>query len=258
MSDDQDLLAHSLAVEVNLLRQHFDLRRAGRQRLVLRPLRNPLPDDLVILRVPVEDLAPFVRDRTDGLQQHQTLVRLDAVEPAAPQVVDQRVVIGIRIVAAEGEFESLFALGRAVAGAGVAADAGEERLDVAHESDRRHRRRLHGHRQLELVLRMIDRDLGGTRRASPDVSVLSERSDEGIELCFGNVGKVDREPVGRLAYDEEAAGVAGVVDRQVLGKDLDALDLRQRGRRRDGRGISRRGRGRTIRIRHDQQADEDQ
>lgn len=59
---------------------------------------------------------------------------MDAVETSSAQVVDQRLVVVLRIVAAERELEAVLTLCRTMAGPGVAAGPAQDGLDVPDKS----------------------------------------------------------------------------------------------------------------------------
>ena len=96
-------------------------------------LRDPVIDGLVVLRVRFEAKTAAVRDLLRRFGEHQAARRLGAIEAAAGEIVEQRFVIELRIVAAQRELETVLPLGRAVAGARCAADFIEDRRDVAQE-----------------------------------------------------------------------------------------------------------------------------
>ena len=70
-----------------------------------------------------------------GLGEQEAAAGIGAIEPAAGEVVEQRFVVELRVVAAEGKFEAVLAFGGAVAGAGGAAGLVEHGGDVAQERD---------------------------------------------------------------------------------------------------------------------------
>ena len=72
-----------------------------------------------------------MRDLLRRLGQHQAPAGIGAVEAAARQIVEQRFVIELRIVSAQGELEAVLSLGRAMTGAGRASGFVENRRDVA-------------------------------------------------------------------------------------------------------------------------------
>ncbi len=66
-----------------------------------------------------------------GLGEHQAAAGIGAIEAAAGEIVEQRFVVELRIVAAQRELESVLAFRRAVAGARRAAHLIQDRRDIA-------------------------------------------------------------------------------------------------------------------------------
>src|SRR4029078_13583492 len=65
--------------------------------------------------------------------EHQALAGIGAVEAASRQVVEQRFVVELRIVSAQGELEAVLPLGGAMARPSRADDFVENRRDVTEE-----------------------------------------------------------------------------------------------------------------------------
>ena len=76
-----------------------------------------------------------MRDLLRRLGEHQAAAGIGAVEAAARQIVEQRFVIELRIVAAQRKLEAILSLGRAVTRTGRATRFVENRRDVAQERD---------------------------------------------------------------------------------------------------------------------------
>ena len=93
----------------------------GAFRSSLTPSAIQAAKQLVIGLARLRQDAADVRHAAGRLEQHQAAFRGGAVEAPAVEVVGQGAVVEQRIVAAQRQLEAVLALGRAVAGAGVAA-----------------------------------------------------------------------------------------------------------------------------------------
>ena len=74
-------------------------------------------------------------DLLGGLGEHETVGRLGAVEATTGKVIEQRLEIKLRVIAAQGEFEAVLAFGSAVTGAGGATRLVENGCYVTQEGD---------------------------------------------------------------------------------------------------------------------------
>ena len=74
-------------------------------------------------------------DGKGGLQEDQAFFRVGPVDPASAGVDGNRLVVGVGIVAEEGQFEPVLPAERAMATARVAADVREDRSDVVGEAE---------------------------------------------------------------------------------------------------------------------------
>jgi hypothetical protein len=88
-----------------------------------------------------------MRDHAGCLQQQQTLRGHREIHAAADDLLREPVVVAGRIIAEEAEMKAVFAGGRSMASAGIAAGAKENGFDVEAEADR--------------FLRLRRRDSGG-------------------------------------------------------------------------------------------------
>src|SRR5207247_9671372 len=79
--------------------------------------------------------AALVDGAAGRLEQEETCRRLEVVEAAAEGAAGERLVVLRGVVAEQGDLEALLARRGGVAGAGVAAVAGEQRHDVGGEAD---------------------------------------------------------------------------------------------------------------------------
>ena len=132
---DGHLLFHPRQRDDAAFREDLDLGHARAIHVELDALGDPQTEQFVIRLAGVHEGAADVRHLAGRLEQHQARVRGGAVEAAACQVVGQRTVVEDGVVAAERQFETVLAVGAAVAGAGVAADARHGRHHVADETD---------------------------------------------------------------------------------------------------------------------------
>ena len=216
--DDDRLLAHPRPVHEDLAGVDLQpLDAVGRRVAVGHAAGDPVEDQVVVARAVVEPQAALVRDLHRRLGEHQRARGLGAVEAAAGHVVEERLVVELRVVAAERELEAVLALGRAVAGARGAADLVHRGEDVADEGD--------GGRGGAGAVRGVDRDrdgggqaggldrdragAGGGRREEA-VAALLDRSVGDVDLGFA--GEVDAFAGFEDADNKELAGVAGVVE----------------------------------------------
>ena len=78
-----------------------------------------------------------MRDGGGRLEQHQAVVRLNAIHSTALQLVHQRVVIEFGVIPAKRKLEPVLAVERAVAGAGIATDRRQNRHDLPSKSNGR-------------------------------------------------------------------------------------------------------------------------
>ncbi len=98
-------------------------------------LRDPVVNGLVISAADVEAQAAAMRHFLGWLSEHEAASRVGAIEPPAREIVEQGLVIELRIVAAQGELEAVLALGRAVTRSRGAAYLIEDGRYVAQECD---------------------------------------------------------------------------------------------------------------------------
>ena len=129
-----ELLLHLRQRDDRRGRLNLDLRDARGGAIELRPLRDPALEQFVVRLARLDQHAADVRHRAARLEQHQALLGHRPIEAPGGEVVGQRTMIEQRIVAAERELEAVLALGRAVAGAGVAAELRHGRHHVVHEA----------------------------------------------------------------------------------------------------------------------------
>ena len=144
----QHMLRTSGQIEFDLRRQDFNRQRAALGGVLeFRSLRDPFAQKMVFARTGLERLPALVRDLRRWFQQHQTLLGFHAIETAPRQIVDESLIIELRVVTAQGKSEPVLALRRSVTGTGVAAEIAEDRLDVPHKPDVRRDGVFDRHRQ---------------------------------------------------------------------------------------------------------------
>src|SRR5207247_979536 len=97
--------------------------------------RDPVEDGFVIAGSDFESQSAAMRYLLGGLGKHQAAGRVGAVEAAAGEVVEERFVVKLGVVAAQREFETIFTLGGSVAGPRGAAHFVQYGRDVAEKSD---------------------------------------------------------------------------------------------------------------------------
>src|SRR5579885_1656594 len=104
---------------------HLEVHNARIGRLRRRhACRNPSLNNLIFRRSDWESLAAAMRDGERRLEQNKTLGRLQTVRSEPNGLVGKRIVIDDGIVAAQGQFESIFPSGGAMTWTGVAAHLG--------------------------------------------------------------------------------------------------------------------------------------
>ena len=91
---------------------------------------DPFGQNLVINRTDFKTFSALVRDRAGRFEQHQAAAWIARHDAATQGAARQREIIALVIVAAQGEFETVLARRRAVAGARAATGLGQHRLDV--------------------------------------------------------------------------------------------------------------------------------
>ena len=139
MSQHEHLLLLAWQVQGHFGRDDFQLLGAPDLSLLgFYSFDNPLAQQLILLGARLDRLAAFVRHFARGLEQHQALIDRDSIETATGQIVHQRLIIEVRIIPAQRQFESVLAFGRAMTCSRIATGFADERLDVAHEANRRH------------------------------------------------------------------------------------------------------------------------
>ncbi len=83
-------------------------------------MSHPFQQQAMIQRTRFDAFATAMRDLGGCFQQKQTLFGLHAVDPSHETLLDQRQIVPIGFGGEEGEFETVFALGRTVTARSVA------------------------------------------------------------------------------------------------------------------------------------------
>jgi hypothetical protein len=94
--------------------------------------------------------AAFMRDCAGCLQQDEALLGLDGIDPAAPLVAGESEPVEVRVLAAQGELQSAFALAVSVTGPEVATGLAHHSHDVGAKL-RRPQRKQQGKQEATLT-----------------------------------------------------------------------------------------------------------
>lgn len=135
-----------------------------------QPLLDPLFEDFIERPVRLQPLAPAMRDKPGSLVQEEAFTRSGSEHAPAAAFVDERGVIEVGIEPQQRERETILPAGLAVAGAGIAAQAGEDGDDVVFEADGALRRNVGTHRAWRIAQ---DGNRDGSKR-------LQTRHDGGV------------------------------------------------------------------------------
>ena len=112
MRQHEQVLRATGQIQFDFGREDFNRLRAVLQRVFkFRSLDDPLAENVVFAGTGLERLPAFVRHFGGGFEQHQALLHLHPVEPAARKIIDQRLIIVFRVVTAEREFKTVLAFG---------------------------------------------------------------------------------------------------------------------------------------------------
>ena len=106
-----ELLAGS-GFEDDTLGQHLDPFDARVVRLRSgRSGRNPFGQDAIFQGADLQPFAAFVRNRGGGFEEEEAAARISGNDPASQGIACQGEIITAVVVAAQGEFKTIFALG---------------------------------------------------------------------------------------------------------------------------------------------------
>ncbi len=158
----------------------------------------------------VEYLASLMGDVRGGLGQEQAVARGDPVHAAASQVAGQGQVISQRVIAAQGELEPVLALGRTMAGSRIAAEAAQDRRDVAHKTHPRglvQTRDLHRHLDIGIVLSEHENLLALGNGS--DVSSVVDLDEAGLGDQLGRARPVHLVSLCAFPRQDQLHGVVG-------------------------------------------------
>ena len=135
LGDHAKLLPPSGDVDLCRGRKDLDALHPRYVEIQLRPLFDPASQDLVGRLLDLREQSAGVWCRGRRLQEHQAVVGAGEVDATAGVVVGERPHVKDRIVAAERQLEAVLAFRGPVAGALIAAELREHRVDVANEVD---------------------------------------------------------------------------------------------------------------------------
>src|SRR5207302_399400 len=91
---------------------------------------KPAEQARVKMAVRCEPFATGVRDRAQGLFNHQAFFRYGEIDPAADAFASEPLIITFRIVAKERQAKTVFAPRRAMACSGITTGFHEDRHDI--------------------------------------------------------------------------------------------------------------------------------
>ena len=193
-------------------------------------------EQTIIGRADLQFLAAAVRHGQRRLEQHEALVRLDAVDAPAERLPGQDEMIGLGVVAAQRQLQAALAGQGAVTRAGVAADPRHHRNDVVAETPVDGFLRadhLDLRRRLLAVHRRGDRGFAVADRAH---RAAVHHGHGGIGGGEGRLrGLVADDGAAFLGRDEQALGGVRAGQRDVAGEDLEVGGGRgSRGQERTG------------------------
>ena len=149
-----------------------------------------------------------MRNALSGLEEHEALGGIGPVEAPAGEVIHQRRVIKLRVVAAERQAKAVFPLGGAMTGAARAADLVDDGLhvpDEAHGED--FFEVLDRNRDLRFEPFCLDGDGSLTVLDGGEIAVGIEAQEARGGLEPGLGGEVDSSSRLRPPGDEKTAGI---------------------------------------------------
>ena len=220
VGDHDDLLGESRFGHQDVRRRHLEALDLGRFGVAEgHAFGKPRQDRPVILGIGVKTHAAAVGHLGGRLQQDEAASRIGAIETAAGDVVDQAVVVKLRIIAAQRQLEAVLPLGGAVAGPGGAADFVQDGLDVAHERDRARLLEVaHGHGQLRLEPARRDREARLAVLDRMQVTVFVEPHAVASRSQLGRAREINLVRLVGSSDDQDLAVVAGAREDE-LGRD---------------------------------------
>ena len=225
-----ELLRGVRPVEHGLAGVEFDGHDRGRRtRIILRASFEPLLQGGVVGVVGPESGAARVGHGGGRLGEQQTLGGEGEVDPPSTDLAGESVVVGLGVEAEEREPEAVFAAGRAVATAGVAAVSHEDRHHIAAETQVGGEAGMFDvHRHRACLVGEGDRERG--------VAVGKRLEHAAVEAGLGCIRDGERRLGGDVAGDparfdrlhDERLAVAGI--REVDGRRVDTQGGNGRGR----------------------------
>jgi hypothetical protein len=206
---DEDLQRLALADEDGLRWEHLDAdERAGGFAVVLGSVGDPVVQRAERFRVRLDPLTALVSDLGSRLAQQQAAFGRRQVDATAEQVPGQGAMVDLRVVAEQGQAESVLAGGGAVAAASIAAALGQHRDDLVAVARGGLVRAGHLHGQGRPQVAVCHGQHGFARAASAqDGTVAFEQWALGPDR--GGVRRaVDHRAAGRVFEDDDALVVA--------------------------------------------------
>ena len=212
---DQELLLPPREIDLHFFRQDANLTRPGaRGRLVAGAFGDPLPKQLVIGRTGTDRLASLMRHLGQGLEEHERFLDAHRVDAPAAEIIHQRLIIVLGVVAAEGQLEAILAFGRAMAGALIASRPRQNGLDVANKSNRTLLDAGYRHRQTRGGATGLDRDRGLAHLGRMKLVVVVQLHDISRKLERSLRREIDPGAIRPFSGHQDAAGIAQVLQHQ--------------------------------------------
>jgi hypothetical protein len=255
--DHPELLSPARQIDHRRRRRHRHRGHPRRRSIEPGALLDPPPDHLVTRLLRAREQPAGVGHGRGRLEEHQAVVGAGEVHPPAAMVVGEGPEVEGGVVAPERELEPVLAFRGPVAGALVAAQPRQHRVDVADEVDVGHRRGVphaHGERGLDRGRPVAEhhphgRRAGGDRPHEPAGADRAERREVdrrvGGRLEADGAGEIHPAAVGERAGDHELGRREGPVEHHLGGLDRERRDRRRRCRFRRDRRLGRPRQGRT-------------
>ena len=187
------------------------------------PLADPAGQRVVLGRADGELLAPAVGDLGRRLADQEARGRAGREHSPPPPVLDQRLVIRLRVEPEQAETEAVLAAGFAVTTAGVATVLGEDRHDLADEPNGPEigevgdlHRDIHG----PPVARNLDQ--GDPLSDRPDQARLIDRGDLGVPADVSGRARQVARLAARPVRHQELARPVGTPDHDLARLDFEA------------------------------------
>ncbi len=131
--DHTNLLGRADFLHNGIIGKKFDFINADSIVVELGSRSDPIPNDAVVLGILLRDLPSLMRDQPCWLKEHEALAGGRHVRSARSQVVREGADVVDCVVASQGELKSLSSVLGAMASAGIAAQLGNNRINVPNE-----------------------------------------------------------------------------------------------------------------------------